>query len=302
MTQKVAVFYPNTITSVWSLSKGLCTTLSRMGYEVLDATANPTPAPAALENQDIILVSGPEYQWERLLAKYPNWEQLKAKKYGWLHETVEREDYDHNPVAVNGTLPISSIQRLTPTLFTPAAQDEKYGFTYLPFGVDTQVFYPDTKNTDIIFVGSLYEKRRNFMERHPSLSTRNYKDFLQYKADIPFAGYANLTRRAMAVLNLPTLSILNSTRVYEALACRALVVTPDMGVDARNYSMFEHEKHLMYYTDNPEACFQHVLDVHTGMEQWHRTLSKLGERIAEAGYEEVKKNHTLEKRLETILQ
>lgn len=302
MTQKVAVFYPNTKTSVWSLSRGLCTTLSRMGYEVLDATANPTPAPAALENQDIIIVSGPEYQWERLLAKYPNWEQLKAKKYGWLHETVEREDYDHNPVAREGKLPIDSIRRLTSTLFTPAAQDEHYGFTYLPFGVDTTVFTPDDKNKDVMFVGSLYPKRRAFLESHPQLVVRAYKDFMQYRSEVGFDGYVNLTRRAMAVLNLPTLSILNSTRVYEALACRAFVVTPDMGVDSRNYSMFQHEKHLMYYTDSPETCFQHVLDVHTDTEQWHRSLSKLGERIAEAGYEEVKKNHTLEKRLETILQ
>jgi hypothetical protein len=115
---KIAVFYSDTKTSVWSLGKGLCTTLSSMGYEVLEAPASAMPEQHTMESQDMILVSGPEYLWERLRAKYPNWEQFKAKKYGWMHETVEREDYVRNPIARDGTLPVehhtsSLLQRKT---------------------------------------------------------------------------------------------------------------------------------------------------------------------------------------------
>ena len=55
-------------------------------------------------------------------------------------------------------------------IFCPAIQDEKYGFRYLPFGVDTEIFKPafsegdgnafmpikPPKSIDAAFIGLLY--------------------------------------------------------------------------------------------------------------------------------------------------
>jgi len=313
---KITVFYSDTKTSVWSLGKGLCTTLSSMGYVVVDAPSSAMPEQYILDNQDMILVSGPEYLWERLRAKYPNWDQLKAKKYGWMHETVEREDYASNPIARDGTLPVADVKRLTPHVFTPAAQDTKYGFVYLPFGVDTKVFTPSVeKDAEIVFIGSMYGKRRVFMENNPQVSVLGgTKDYLMYKSDLEFSAYLRYTTRAMAVLNLPTLSLLNSTRVYEAMACKALTITPLMGGHPDNYSMFKDRVHLLYYQGSPVEVMNSVIEVvYTGDNNprgsnrghsriWHYAINKTAKDIAEAGYEEVKKNHTLESRLEKILR
>lgn len=58
---RIAVFYPDTPISVWSLSKGIVTTLARMGHDIVD-----TPHSA-----DAIIVSGPEYLWRSLRIQYP---------------------------------------------------------------------------------------------------------------------------------------------------------------------------------------------------------------------------------------
>lgn len=300
MHNKIAVFYPDTKISVWSLNKGLVTTLRRMGYEVLDAVVNPS---AELESQDIILVSGPEYLWKQLRNRYTTWDSLKAKKYGWLHETVEREDYMRNPIAENGSLPVEELKRLTPNIFTPAAQDVKHGFTYAPFAVDTKVFTPASKNKNVLFVGSMYEKRRLFMDNNPKISVREYKERLLYKYDLNFEEYLSSTASAMAVLNLPTLSLLNSTRVYEAMACKALTITPIMGGHPDNYSMFKDRIHLLYYLESPVESIDTVVEVlYTGNGAWNYELTQEGQNIAEAGYQEVLKNHTLKQRLTTMLQ
>lgn len=293
---KIGVFYPDTPNAVWSLSKGICSTLASMGHEVTDH-------PSKLEEQDAIIVSGPEYLWRKLRVQFPNWDNITACKYGWLHETVDREDYNSNPIAVNGKLPVKDLNKFLDVICAPAAQDTAYGFKYLPFGVDTEMFIPSpVKDNNVLFIGSLYEKRRNLIAKYPSITVRGFKDFLTYKYDISRSEYIHLTSKASVVLNLPTLSQLNSTRVYEAMACKALTITPLMGGANENYSMFENGKHLMYYTESPVEALRCVETVHTGINMWHYCLSNEGQCIAEAGYQEVIKNHTLKQRLTKMLQ
>jgi hypothetical protein len=293
---KIAVFYPNTPNAVWSLSKGICTTLISMRHEVEDC-------PTTLDKQDAIIVSGPEYLWRSLRLQFPQWDKLPAHKYGWLHETVSREDYDNNSIATKGKLPVQDLKSFLDTICTPAQQDSEYGFKYLPFGVDTDVFTPSPiKDNNVLFIGSLYEKRRKLIEKYPAISIRKLKDFLTYRCDVTSSEYIRLTASASVVLNLPTLSQLNSTRVYEAMACKALLITPLMGGSDENYSMFETGKHLMYYTDSPMEALSLMEIVHTDSNVWHYSLNNEGQAIADAGYQEILKNHTLKQRLVKMLQ
>src|SRR5260221_4494246 len=156
---KIGVFYPAG-NYAWSITKGVCSAFSKMKHIVTDCGANYNEP---LEYHDMIFVSGPEYLWRTIRSNYTMWDNIPAVKVGWLHETVEREDYGTNKIAVDGKLPIEELRKFTPHLFTPAIQDTKYGLTFLPFGVDEDKFCPRHEDKDPfgnIYTDSLYKNRR----------------------------------------------------------------------------------------------------------------------------------------------
>src|SRR5262249_50935863 len=139
----------------------------------------------------------------------------------WLHETVEREDY--------GRLDVEAIKRIADVVYCPGIQDEKFGFTYLPFGVDTEIFNPgycdDQKeecgcqkspDIDIGFIGLMYPKRQAFLkELEPHLKRNGLKLVHGNVQVLDVDGvnprktaelYAANIRRMKVFLNLPTLS------------------------------------------------------------------------------------------------
>jgi spore maturation protein CgeB len=92
--------------------------------------------------------------------------------------------------------------------------------------------------------------------------------------------------------------------VYEALACRAFTITPNMGGSDRNYSMFRHKEHLMYYEDSPVDALNYVETTTHSTKSGNYTTFELnseGKRIAENGYREVISIHRLDQRLTEIL-
>ena len=133
---KLAVFFPASLFSAWACSYGLVDCLRRMGHEVtgvpIDLAKAHAPQVPADGDFEGVIISGPEHLRR---SHSIHW---KVPTVAWLHETVEREDY--------GKLDVEAIKRSADVVFCPAVQDEKYGFRYLPFGVDTEIFRPtDTK-------------------------------------------------------------------------------------------------------------------------------------------------------------
>lgn len=271
---KIAVFYPSGYTA-WSITKGVCDTFSRMGHEVTDCGSDYT----GTLHHHLVFVSGPEYLWRRLREVYPDWDALPMPRVGWLHETVEREDYATNSIAVDGKLPIGELKRLTPTLFTPATQDRQYGLQFLPFGVDTKKFFPRDKQGGSLYTGSLYKKRKEVLNTYPEIRTlAAYRDYETVEE------YAQEIGRAEVVLNLPSLSEASNTRTFEVLASRTALITPAMECPD---ALFEHGKHLLYYQGSPAPAFEEA-----------KSASRV---IAQQGYEEVLKKHTIKHRLEEVL-
>lgn len=281
---KIAVFYPPK-GAAWSVAQGVCSTLTRMGYGVLDCTATEREWSWVVD-QDAVIVMGPEYLWKGLRERYPLWDSLTKPKFGWLHETVTRADYGTNSIAVNGMLPMDELKKFTPRLFTMASQDTAYGMKFLQCGVDTGLFYPrhKIKKYNVLFIGSLYEMRRKFVEKYPEIHS-----YLTYLHDIESSyQYAIDMGSANVVLNLPSLSNMSTARVFEAMASGAALVTPIMD-GPENYSMFEHGKHLFYYKpdENP-----------TDMVRWAITHPTM----AADGFTEVWEKHKLEHRLKILLE
>lgn len=275
---KIAVFYPSEGTA-WSITKGVCSALSRMGHEVLDCNEHFGDS---LEEQNLIFVSGPEYLWRSIRDKYPLWDKLSMPKVGWLHETVEREDYDTNRIAVDGKLPVEELKKFTPHLFTPAVQDQKHGMQFLPCGVDTKMFHPRGKSIwcDSIYTGSIYKKRRAVLEAYPEIRTLSgYRDYATVEE------YAMAIANASVVLILPSLTEASNARTFEVLASRTALIAPFMIFPD---TLFSHGKHLMFYQGNPAKCFEEM-------------TPSMAEKLAQRGYEEVMENHTIEHRLKKVL-
>jgi len=293
---KLACFYPRSVFCAWSLSTGLVDTLTRMGHETLalpiDATSvsinhESYPSAEKLRSLDGIVISGPEHIRTQVLALYPAWRKIAIAKVGWLHETVTREDY--------GTLPVDEIRQLADTTFCPAWQDEKFGLRWLPFGVDTEIFKPDwnqPKQYETAFIGLVYSKRDEFLRRlvpHLQgitlvLGSVQVQDLSGLCVRETASRYAGELRKIKIFVNLPHLSQLAVTKVYEVLACGTFLITPAIA----EHQNFENLKAHFYDSSRPEQlaesirfCLEHESDriaaTHQCCEQVHR-LDRLENR------------------------
>ena len=270
---KIAVFYPSN--AAWSITNGIVPTLKKMGHTVTDCGTN-TPA----LDHELIIVSGPEYLWRTLREAYPDWDAQKCAKVGWLHETVQREDYATNPIAVNGVLPVDILKKLTPKLFTGAIQDQNYGMEFLPCGVDADVFYPRKKNKDYdsIYTGALYPKRLQYLDKYRIRERAGYRQYDTVEE------YAEALAKATVVLNLPTLSSMSTARVFEVLASGTALISPAL---EHQDGLFLDGYHLLYYKADPKAMYR---------------ISKYKhEALAHNGLHEVLEKHTMVHRLTKIL-
>jgi len=215
------------------------------------------PTQEQLREFDGIIISGPEHIRPELMALYPDWNKIAVPKVSWMHETVEREDY--------GRLPIDAIRQLADVTFAPAVQDEKYGLRWLPFGVDTTVFKPDwnqKKLYDTAFIGLVYPKRAEFLEKlKPHLRGINLlvgniqvHDLSGVCVRETALLYADNLRKIKVFVNLPTLSQLAVTKVYEALACGTFLITPAI----TEYKNFENLQAHFYDGNKPEKLAESI--------------------------------------------
>jgi hypothetical protein len=279
---KLAVFFPASLFSAWACSYGLVDCLRRMGHEVTGCPVDPALKHlnvslhgAKLAPIDGFVISGPEHIGAQVIAAYPGWfKDSRRPSVAWLHETVEREDY--------GKLDVEVIKRSADVVFCPAIQDEKYGFRYLPFGVDTNIFSPhrcgyitgvdsdqhacdcDTrKSIDAAFIGLLYPKRQAFLaelrKQGVQLVTGNVQ-VLELGGVNPRKTaelYAENIRKIKVFVNLPTLSQLAVTKIYEVLACGTPILTPEVD-NMRNLACLSGA--VTTYT-SPQDCAKKLSDM-----------------------------------------
>jgi hypothetical protein len=284
---KIAVFYPRSLYSAWSVSEGIVDTLKRMGHEPLNCGVDPQqkeisrsqfPSFDALKECDLVLVSGPEHLREYIAALYPDFKKLKTKKVCWWHETVEREDY--------GKMPSGEINAPYDVAFTPAAQDEKYGMKWLPFGVDTEMFNirpVSTRPNGAVFVGLLYGPRAEFVKKHGlesliKFGTCKVEDLSGVNVRQSVELYATELRRTKVLVNLPSLCRHAVTKIFEGAACGCAVAT----------HVLEDERN-------------HVLESATYYRTGEELKEVLGKQLRGCAGEALH-SHRLDQRLEVILK
>lgn len=173
---KIAVCYPGGIEAAWSVSDGITNTLRRMRHTVVDIPVG-RPGSAGFQVReingcDLIIVTGLEH-FQRNPAFGFNleaWNALKPPKFAWYHESFFRDDVTFN---------FRDLETLADEHFFPAVQDaEMFNATHfnakgrchwMPFGVDTEVFRPEScRACGIKF--SLGQDSTVFAERNSAVS------------------------------------------------------------------------------------------------------------------------------------
>jgi len=299
---KLAVFFPASLFSAWACSYGLVDCLKRMGHEVTAVPVDPQSAALATKDGafDGVIISGPEHIGTRCHVL-----DGTTPTVAWLHETVEREDY--------GKLDVEAIKRSADIVFCPAIQDEKHGFRYLPFGVDTKIFKPERdceelndferpaplKSIDAAFIGLLYPKRQAFLKELKShgvnLVTGNVQ-VLELGGINPRKTaelYAENIRKIKVFVNLPTLSQLAVTKIYEVLACGTPVLTPEVS-DMRNL----HRLPVVTYESAEECTARLPLAAYR---RWYGNELKAESDVPSWLGTYMYKNHRLELRCEKLI-
>ena len=311
------------------MGRGIVKTLERMGIDVL-ACPMPTTVEASpkqleyaktqlppieeIKKCDGVIVSGPEHigPWVEVVYERYGWKMLDIPTAAWLHESCERDDY---------SIDFETIQWMGSDWFFPAIQDaEKHdqpmfasGHShYLPFGVDTDVFTPrlegftDGPDIDVAFIGLIYEKRARFLnalKQHPippiGLKKVHIEDVYGYQHEESMRRYAEGIRCIKVFLNLPALSRLLVTKVFEVMACGTMLMTPALpgeGGVSRNMLGFETFQHLIYYRSANLPALAKMLREYSSDEFVLKRLA-----IAQAGMREVHAKHRLDQRLSDIL-
>lgn len=309
---KIAAFFSDSPFASWGQSRGFAAVLRRMGHEVVDIPIPPTQRVTAsqvakinkpIDDCELILVSGPEHLRDWINQFYPQWNTLKAPKVGWYHESFHaREDYSLNYENFRGMFDYH--------VFPDKDDAEKYKGEWLPLGVDTETFTPETghyafvpdtgppmepsvRDIDCAFIGLMYPKRQRFYEElKPFLKGIPLRvangnilvhDFDGINLERSTELLAETYHRIKVFVAFPSVCNVLVAKILESMSSGCyLVATEQPGI--KNYAKYSDAK----------ECAKEIKEA--------LALDPYRERVARAGCEEVQKDHRMELRFEQILR
>lgn len=329
---RIARFNTGTILSSWT-NLAVAGALRSMGHEVLEGVI-PTNAHGAVIHQlgrqeyeramggmptldqlktcDVILVSGPEYVavWLNTLYGKEEWRKLSAKKVGFYLESSQREDVQFQYEIFADWYDVH---------FYPDPRDAQRlkGHHIIPY-VDTEMFRPcdlekdsghdcsngcrtrrmQAKKYDAAFVGSLYGKRMQFLTRLLPLIPEI--DFHANGVTVRDLGgecqreWAQLMVKNLRQIKVHVALPSNNTnmivmRPFETLACGTFLLTYKT-----NDNLLRDGEHCrMYDPEKPEELAEMI--------RYYVSHEDEREAIAKAGFEEIRRNYSIQKRMTEVL-
>ncbi len=160
---------------------------------------------------------------------------------------------------------------------------------WLPYACDVENFKTQEtdRDLDVAFIGNLFEPGN---ERRKILDILNEKYRLNERRYYLQEEIPKIYSRSKIVLNLPIGDDLNF-RFFEALSCGALLITKRL--NSGQEELFKEEIHYVAFDDKHELLEKI---------EFYLENEEARMKIAEAGYETVKKSHTLILRVEELLK
>lgn len=292
-----------------------------------------------LNTCDVVISSFHEYvvPWLNAVYGFERWTTLKVPVIARFDESMDRMD-----LGLPQRLPELK-QWAKYFSFPAAQDAEKYGGQWLPFGADTTIFKPDFhrfenhiggarciwcntgidgagreckpvpsrdgrfyqpwKKYDLGFIGSLYEKRQEYLFKlapflpdtvtfhHGTVLCQDVGGVLPHETT---ALLAENYRRFKVFFCLPPMSKLLVCKVFEVMACGTFVMYPRMPGGFSKNNIFKNNEHIVFY--DPGYLKQNAKDIERFIQD-----DEAREKIARAGCELVHREYTLEKMFEKLL-
>ena len=176
-------------------------------------------------------------------------------------------------------------------------------------GIDTDYFTQKTdfqnKINRVFFRGNApkhfhditYELRRKLTEL---LKKKEYCDLLEYDPNVlaePIKAvqfYANELSSYKFLLHLPSISLTMTSRTLEILGCGGLAIHYDV-IGEKSKELFRDWEHLVYYNpQNPDDLIEKI--------EFLLKNPDLAEEIAERGYQLCQEKHTIECRIQQLIE
>lgn len=250
----------------------------------------------------------PEFTWEHIIPGKNftiNWNDYKSQNF----DLVFHEDYPYGDIrkldipyvflAIDSTL---SEQHYKDRFNQSQKSDlilvdhdninrffnTKHSSVYqFPYCVNDKVFYRDDRirTVDIAYHCSSsahagIDERKRIKQLLKDLSVKHNWNLASGIRDLP--DYAESFRTAKIVVNQSRTSNNRPHRIFDAMACGAMVLTSQIA-NIKADKIFENGCFLGFYSDD---------DLEIALDRLLRLLPVTRERIAEQGYQTVMQNHT----------
>lgn len=308
---KICCFYTDNYLASWSLCRGFINTLRRMNHEVLtgaipvaysvdksdeEGFRKRFPTYEQLQSSDLIICVGIEYYLGWLQWLYGDkWFKIKTPISAWAIESNARDDRYHY---------YEKMQEWANFWFYPDIFDsDNLKGTWLPFGVDTEVFtmnYGVQKQWDFASISNMYPIREAF---YNNLKTKlngikfTVGDILVRgiegnDIDATTKYYVDTINKIRCFICFPTHNHCVVTKFYEVMACGVPIIGQLPTGDKRNWLGMDS---VMRY-DTADQLAEIMTDI-VKHDNWN-VLNQL----SLDGYEYCRLNHSLENRINKILE
>ncbi|GAA6617111.1 CmcI family methyltransferase [Scytonema sp. NUACC26] len=271
---------------------------------------------------DVMLLLGFDWHSQPLhntLKWQEQWNKLPIKKIAVLQECYSAEVVQNTPAwkhlmyqALASTIPCvdALLCHHEPDVdFLQKQLEISLPIIFLPFGIDTQYFqnarpFSDRLNRAIFrgnapryFTKNTYEERQKLIEalsnsQNVDLFSTNLNGFKN-----PFEvvqEYVKELNSYRLLLNLPSISSTLTARPFEILACSGLLLQNKV-IGEKSNKLFRDWEHLVYYdADNPEDLLNKI--------NYLIAHPDVAEKIALSGYELCYQQHTIECRIQTLIE
>ncbi len=259
---------------------------------------------------DIILLAGFDWHSQMLHGSrrwQERWQQCPARKILYAQESI----LNHEKLSGSKVMELAfrraaaCVDAIIYTDLSDRPLMEAIGKPALfqPFGVDDSVFVRNQPFNERLQRAFFRGKHQPFAGQSSSYSDR--RALLQHLIDnkavdlVPYQerpvtpeDLANDFNRYQVAVNFPSVFSNHPTRIYEAMACGCAVVTNRTGTEEID-RQFEHGKHLLYYSNRDELL--------AAVRELTSDPAR-AEKLAQAGWEYVRQEHALHRRLEQAVQ
>jgi glycosyltransferase involved in cell wall biosynthesis len=234
-----------------------------------------------------------EHYSAQVVRATPTWQNLFSTAISTMVDCVDALICNHEPDVEF----LQVRERVSkPIIFQPFAIDRQYFNHQNSFysRLNTAFFRGDASKQ--FFESTSYLQRQNLLEQlsqHSEVTLCNLISGTLADPVVAVTAYTDELKKYRLLLNLPSLSPTLTSRPYEIMGCGGLLLQNQV-VGEISSNLFKDWEHVVYY--DPNNCEELISKI-----KYLIKNPQLARRIADRGYDICHQEHTLECRIQTMI-